>query len=154
MVAGVAGWVVWRWPGESPTPVQPRPVETFEECEAAGYPIMDSYPQQCQTPDGRTFTRVTPEVTASPVTLTGVYTCLSEKDTGGPTTLDCAFGLQTETGDYALDLSAIPSEQYPSFQTGDTIRVVGTLIPPEAVSQDRWTTFDVAGVVAVQSISL
>lgn len=30
-------------------------VDTFEEC-AAKYAVMDSYPQQCRTPDGRFFT--------------------------------------------------------------------------------------------------
>src|SRR3989338_2033847 len=30
-------------------------ISSFEECAAAGYPIMESYPQKCQTPDGRTF---------------------------------------------------------------------------------------------------
>jgi len=30
-------------------------VSNFEECANAGYPIMESYPRQCRTPDGRTF---------------------------------------------------------------------------------------------------
>ena len=30
-------------------------VNSFEECAAAGYSIMESYPEQCRTPDGRTF---------------------------------------------------------------------------------------------------
>jgi hypothetical protein len=32
-------------------------IDSFEECAAAGYPIMESYPEQCMTPDRRTFTR-------------------------------------------------------------------------------------------------
>ncbi len=28
---------------------------SFEDCALAGYPIMESYPEQCSTPDGRTF---------------------------------------------------------------------------------------------------
>ena len=32
-------------------------ISTFEECAAAGYPVMESYPEQCATPDGRTFIR-------------------------------------------------------------------------------------------------
>lgn len=32
-------------------------ISNFEECAAAGYPIMESYPEQCATPDGRSFTR-------------------------------------------------------------------------------------------------
>lgn len=30
-------------------------VNSFEECAAAGYPVMESYPPQCRTPDGRVF---------------------------------------------------------------------------------------------------
>lgn len=30
-------------------------VNSFEECAARGYPIMESYPPRCRTPDGRTF---------------------------------------------------------------------------------------------------
>lgn len=30
-------------------------INSFEACAAAGYPIMESYPRQCRTPDGRTF---------------------------------------------------------------------------------------------------
>ena len=30
-------------------------ISTFQECKDAGYPIMESYPEQCATPDGRTF---------------------------------------------------------------------------------------------------
>lgn len=30
-------------------------IRSFEDCEKAGYPVMESYPRQCRTPDGRTF---------------------------------------------------------------------------------------------------
>lgn len=32
-------------------------INTFEAC-AAHYPVMESYPEQCQTPDGKHFTRI------------------------------------------------------------------------------------------------
>lgn len=32
-------------------------INSFEECAGAGYPIMESFPERCKTPDGRTFTR-------------------------------------------------------------------------------------------------
>ncbi len=31
-------------------------ITNFEECIEAGYPAMESYPRQCRTPDGRSFT--------------------------------------------------------------------------------------------------
>jgi|SRR3989344_885942 len=30
-------------------------INNFDDCKAAGYPIMESYPEQCATPDGRSF---------------------------------------------------------------------------------------------------
>ena len=32
-------------------------ITSFQECANAGYPIMESYPEQCRTPSGKTFTR-------------------------------------------------------------------------------------------------
>jgi hypothetical protein len=31
-------------------------ISNFEDCINAGYPTLESYPRQCKTPDGRTFT--------------------------------------------------------------------------------------------------
>ena len=31
-------------------------INNFEDCVNAGYPLMESYPMRCKTPDGRTFT--------------------------------------------------------------------------------------------------
>jgi len=37
-------------------------INSYEECVAAGNPILESYPEQCITEDGRGFTRqLTPE---------------------------------------------------------------------------------------------
>ncbi len=67
-------------------------ITSFAACKDAGYPVMESYPEQCQTPDGRRFindvatsTPVTPvsadrvrglnitanQIITSPLTLTG-----------------------------------------------------------------------------------
>jgi len=47
-----------------------KSINSFDECAASGYPVMESYPAQCRTPDGRTFVEdvenpmgVTPPVT-------------------------------------------------------------------------------------------
>lgn len=40
-------------------PAEPTPIEinSFEECAAAGYPVMESYPERCTAPGLPTFTR-------------------------------------------------------------------------------------------------
>ena len=35
-------------------------VLSFETCVEAGYPVMESYPRQCKTPDGRTYAEEIP----------------------------------------------------------------------------------------------
>lgn len=47
-------------------------VDSFEKCAQAGYPIMESYPARCATPDGQTFTQIIDELIAeSGGTITG-----------------------------------------------------------------------------------
>lgn len=52
-------------------PASPTTINSFQDCATAGYPIMESYPEQCRTPDGRTFVREL-EVTPLP-SDTAVY---------------------------------------------------------------------------------
>jgi len=47
----VIGFLVWEY---FTTPV--IIITSFDECAAKGYPILESYPRQCKTPDGKTFT--------------------------------------------------------------------------------------------------
>ena len=53
--------VVWlgfsQYNKKTPEPV----VLSFEDCVKAGYPVMESYPRQCKTPDGRTYAEELPE---------------------------------------------------------------------------------------------
>lgn len=47
-------------PGINSSDRDPLPVsraESFEDCVEEGNPVMESYPEQCRTKDGRTFTR-------------------------------------------------------------------------------------------------
>lgn len=48
------GLVTWRLNQERET----KTITNYEECVAAGYPIMESYPERCAVPGGETFTRI------------------------------------------------------------------------------------------------
>lgn len=41
---------------------QVKKIDNFEKCSAK-YPIMETYPSQCRTPDGRTFVEIVPAAT-------------------------------------------------------------------------------------------
>lgn len=47
-----------REAGSPAPPAKPAPTEisSFDDCVAAGHPVAESYPPQCRSPDGRSFT--------------------------------------------------------------------------------------------------
>jgi hypothetical protein len=51
----VAGVFFWQ-----NQPVNQVVISNFEECVAAGNPVMESYPEQCRTADGQLFVRELP----------------------------------------------------------------------------------------------
>jgi hypothetical protein len=40
---------------DAPPDAVGQAIDSFEACVQAGYPVMESYPRQCRTPDGQTF---------------------------------------------------------------------------------------------------
>lgn len=56
---GITGIYIATRP-EAQEPVAVAPVLSFEDCAAAGYPVMESYPRQCRTPDGRVYAEELP----------------------------------------------------------------------------------------------
>ena len=49
----IIGGMIWAGFYLRPTKVE---VQGFDDCVKAGYPVLESYPRQCKTPDGKTFT--------------------------------------------------------------------------------------------------
>lgn len=63
---------------------------SFKECEELGYPIMESYPRQCKTPDGKNFVEILP----SKITYKNASTSMIVIDSPLPeTTVDNSFVL-------------------------------------------------------------
>lgn len=60
---GLVGWFVYDRQKKDDTVTQTKTISTFEECVAAGNPIMESYPEQCAA-GGKTFTKKVDAVAA------------------------------------------------------------------------------------------
>jgi hypothetical protein len=138
VAAVVGGILIWSLPGDSD---QPANVTDFHSCLEAGYPIMESYPAQCRTPDGRLFvedlseqpevvidTPTTGQVVSSPLTVSGKAkgTCFFEanlpitlKDTNGTTLAQVGAQAQGEwmTEDY-VNFSAVLQFGQPQTEYG------------------------------------
>lgn len=82
-------------------------------------------------------------------TLSGTYTCLPHREQSGPQTMECAFGLQTETGEmYAVDWSLL-SQEREQMSTGDRFSANGLITPIENLSSDHWQKYAIVGVFSV-----
>jgi len=82
-------------------------------------------------------------------TLTGVQVCLPHKDTSGPQTMECAFGMKTDDGKhYALDL-VLMSQTPPEIQNGQRFSASGLVTPIENLSSDHWQKYDIVGIFSV-----
>lgn len=82
------------------------------------------------------------------ITLEGEYVCLPHADTEGPQTMECAFGIRTDTAYYALDF-ALMSQESPQLMTGDRFRASGIFTPVEALSSSHWWKYDIQGIFSV-----
>ncbi|MBP6933862.1 hypothetical protein KBB59_03210 [Candidatus Woesebacteria bacterium] len=52
----IVSLVIWKYQQKSAV----EQISSFEECARAGYPVLESYPEQCRTPNGESFTRQIP----------------------------------------------------------------------------------------------
>ncbi len=89
----------------------------------------------------------------SQIIVSGVGECLPHRNTSGPQTMECAFGLAVDqdAGHYALDLQAIKDGQM-SFETGKHIRVEGSMVPKEQLNTDMWNKYNIEGIIKVNKI--
>lgn len=119
---------------------------SFEQCVQAGYPVQESFPEQCRTPDGRTFTN-TKANAEQEVTVTGEIVCLPHKDKEGPQTLECAFGIMNEEGQYYA-LSDPDMKYITTLPTGKNASVTGGLkSSPDSI-------YDIVGAIEITSVNI
>lgn len=87
------------------------------------------------------------------ITLEGKGVCLPHRDTSGPQTLECAFGIAVDQSDafYAIDTRLMST--YPvDFPTGGRIRVEGVLMPPNPENASTWRIYPIDGIIAATTI--
>jgi hypothetical protein len=82
-------------------------------------------------------------------TLAGEYMCLPHVDSSGPQTMECAFGLKTDAGEYyAVDFSLM-SQTPPPLSIGDRLSASGLVTPIERLSTDHWRQYPIQGIFSL-----
>lgn len=80
-------------------------------------------------------------------TVEGEAVCLPHKDTSGPQTLECAFGIKLDDGTYyALRDTDQNYKNVSSLQTGERYRVTGTLKPENSDKYQSTGTLTVTSI--------
>lgn len=100
----------------------------------------------------RSAIQVLPPVTvppAGPITVVGTVQCLPHRDTSGPQTLECAFGLRDGEGRYYGLRDTDPEyRNVSSVPMNEPVRVIGVFVPR---SDDKYQSI---GVIEVEIITL
>lgn len=88
--------------------------------------------------------------TPGPITLAGEITCLPHRGSGKETTLECAYGLRGDDGNY-YGLGGIDQQRFVSGEiaVGKRVRVSGDIARPTAGER-----YNIIGMITVRSISV
>jgi hypothetical protein len=87
------------------------------------------------------------------LTIKGVWECLPHKNTSGPQTMECAFGIkEDETGKhYAINTQLMST--YPVDYPSDThVEVQGVLTRANTLNSDMWQRYPIEGILSATSI--
>lgn len=83
--------------------------------------------------------------------IVGFWECLPHKDTSGPQTMECAFGIAVDQSDghFAVDTSLMST--YPvDYATGTKVRVTGIVTPANQLSSPQ--RYDIDGIIRATTI--
>jgi len=106
------------WGGPCCKPTQVSSIDSFEECVAAGNPVMESYPRQCRTLDGKHFVEsiTTQAIPASSGTVVNFY--VNDDDLNispyGIDVINTAGLIEATINGIAIDIPSEMSETSPN----------------------------------------
>ncbi|HVX93071.1 MAG TPA: GerMN domain-containing protein [Candidatus Dojkabacteria bacterium] len=70
VLLAIIAYLVYQNTKNNNTTSNTKNITTYKECADAGYPILESFPSRCMTPDGRSFTNPDEHLNENPTTQT------------------------------------------------------------------------------------
>ncbi len=86
-----------------------------------------------------------------PVDIVGKFSCLPYSSTATSTT-GCTLGVKDGKNYYAMDVSTI-TLAVTDLEADDDIEVKGDFVPIEMISSDQFKSYDIAGIIKVDSLT-
>lgn len=129
-------------------------ITDFAQCARAGYPVNESFPRQCKTPDGKVFIEenISGSPSAGQIGIKGEIACLPKKGSSQQT-MECAIGLLGDDGKYyALENLADFDTDFKYSQNGKKVDIYGNLTLKEITGPDG-NPYDIAGSIRIDGIS-
>jgi hypothetical protein len=86
--------------------------------------------------------------------ITGNFVCLPHKETSGPQTTECAYGVKTSNGEYyALSTNLLASRDIvDNLQMNQKIKVNGVLVLIEQISSNKWQAYPIKGIIEATTV--
>lgn len=97
------------------------------------------------------FHFVEPVVDVAPksVTLSGKYVCLPHLVESDFQTMECAFGLQTNDGDFYAVNFGQSADAMKQFMAGEKVSAEGFVVIKEALSSNQWASYKMKGIFTI-----
>lgn len=117
---------------------------------AATYPVSLTVEQRSGAWVITAFSKGPYDEPPARTSLEGTWECLPHKDTTGPQTAECAFGIAVGTAHYGINTSLMSS--YPvDFPTGTRVRVEGVLASATQLSAEQ--KYNIVGIINATTIT-
>ena len=87
------------------------------------------------------------------ITVEGVWECLPHRDTSGPQTMECAFGVKSDGAGLHYAISTELMSSYPAdFPSGAHVHIEGVMVPADQLSSDIWQKYPIEGIISATLI--
>lgn len=87
---------------------------------------------------------------AEVVVIEGEVVCLPHRDTSGPTTMECLYGVRTDDGSYyGLNAEELSEEKQGGYDVGQRVSFEGVLVERGAIPSSFWETYNIVGILTV-----
>jgi len=125
-------------------------ITSFDDCEKAGYPIMESYPRQCRTDDGDHFTEIIDDIQDSDTLFSTLFVDSNLAECVGVAVQQCMLVREDPTSDWEFFYNLIDGFEYQEgFEYKLKVEITTIEDPPADASSLKYSLVEVLEKITV-----